>query len=663
MFVFFLEGFLTLMKTENNTTSLLYNLDRNQLIQMIEELQEEKRMREAFSHISETGSNDAALMWQGRNRFLAENVAPVSIRSVDEKSYPVGVGGEHRIIDGDNLAVMRSLLTEFRGGPKTGFDVVYIDPPYNTGKDTFIYNDNYRFSKAEVERLKNAIGRVEKGVSLDDPSRHTKWINHIAPRLWAARKLLKHTGVLIISIDEHELPRLWMLLEEMYGEKNRIATLIWERSRKNDASYISEGHEYILLWARDKTALDEKMKRLALTEEWEGYKGKWRKPKESADEILIAYAEAKRKYGDNLKKIQEEITAFFKALPKDHPAKKIRYRKVDKNGIYNDDGDLNWPGGGGPTYEVLHPITKKPCKVPSGGWRYSDPADMQRLIDEDKIAFKATHKGIPRLKKYLHDIEKEVQTSVIQRVGQRAVETLDHLGLTNIFNNPKDHELLAELFNLVTWRDPNAVIFDPYAGSGTTGHAVLTMNAEDNGQRRFILVENGDPTNKKIPRDEYTHCLTAERIRRLFSGQWAEGNEHPGLSGGFTFYEAKKTVGKKVIMESTRENLADIILQIVEEDSNRIDCRVDGYQYLIGKTRLGFGIALVWESGKVGGHQPLTRAIRSKIMEEANDAQVTKPVYIYATANTAPLNDDLYRFQQIPDSILARLNLLEEDEE
>lgn len=188
---------------------------------MVEELQEEKRMNAAFSHISETGSNDAALMWQGRNRFLAEQVKPVVIKPVPEKSYPAPDGGTHRIIDGDNLAVMRSLLTEFRGGPKTGFDVVYIDPPYNTGKDSFIYNDNYRFSKAEVERMKLAIYRVEKGVSLDDPSRHTKWINHMAPRLWAARKLLKYTGVIIVSIDEHELPRLWLLMEEMFGEKNR----------------------------------------------------------------------------------------------------------------------------------------------------------------------------------------------------------------------------------------------------------------------------------------------------------------------------------------------------------------------------------------------------------------------------------------------------------
>lgn len=652
------------MDTElEKIASPLHTLERDQLIHMIEELQEEKRMREAFSHISETGSNDAALMWQGRNRFLAENVTPVSIKRINEKSYPVNVGGDHRVIDGDNLAVMRSLLSEFRGGPKTGFDVIYIDPPYNTGKDTFIYDDNYRFSKAEVARLKKAIGRVEKGVSLDDPSRHTKWINHIAPRLWAARKLLKHTGVLIISIDEHELPRLWMLLEEMYGERNRLATLIWERSRKNDASYISEGHEYILVWARDKAALDEKMKRLAKTEEWESYKGKWRKRKDGADEILTAHAEAKLEHGDGVEKIQEAMNAYFRSLPKGHPAKKIRHKKVDARGMHRVDGDLSWPGGGGPRYEVLHPQTQKPCRLPAGGWRYPNPEDMQRLIGEDRIYFGDNHTKIPSLKTYLHELEGEVRTSIIVKQSQSAVKTLERLNLTKAFDNPKDHEMLSELFNLVTWRDPKALVFDPYAGSGTTGHAVLAMNAEDGGQRRFVLVENGDPTNKKLPRDEYTDRLTAERVRRVLSGEWADGKEYPALPGGFTFYEAKRAVNKKSIMASNRESLADIILQIIEEDSNRIDCRMDGYDYLIGRTRLGFGIALVWEKGKTNGHQALTREIRSKIMEEAGIAQVTKPVYIYAVANVAPLNDELYRFQQIPDSILARLNLLDEDEE
>lgn len=467
--------------------------------------------------------------------------------------------------------------------------------------------------------------------------------------------------MLIISIDEHELPRLWMLLEEMYGERNRIATLVWERARKNDASYISEGHEYMLVWARDKNVLDAKMKELGKTKEWERYKGKWRKPKEGADEILTAYAEAKREFGDDLKKIEAAMGLFFKELPKDHPAKKIRYQKVDRNGMYNDDGNLNWPGGGGPRYDVIHPKTKKPCKVPASGWRLSDPADMQALIDADKIVFKKDHTGIPRSKTYLHEMEAEVATSVIRRMGQRAVETVGKILGKNAFENPKDHEMLAELFNLVTWRNPSAVIFDPYAGSGTTGHAVLSMNVEDNGSRRFVLVENGDPSNKRINRDKYTEKLTSERLRRVISGRWADELERPSMDDGFTYYEARKNVSKSVIMESNRENLADIILQIVEDDSNRMDCRMDGYKYLIGKTRLGFGIALVWEAGKTNGHQALTREIRSHIMQEATAAAVTKPVYIYAVANVSPINDQLYRFQQIPDSILARLNLLEDE--
>lgn len=639
----------------NNTVPFLHTLDRDQLIRMVEELQEEKRMNEAFSHISETGSNDAALMWQGRNRFLAENVKPVVIKPVLEKSYNTD-NGNHRIIDGDNLAVMRSLLTEFRGGPKTGFDVVYIDPPYNTGKDTFIYNDNYRFSKAEVARMKRAINRVEKGVSLDDPSRHTKWINHIAPRLWAARKLLKQTGVIIVSIDEHELPRLWLLMEEMFGEKNRISTLIWERSRKNDAKYISEGHEYILMWARDRDALDQLAKE----------KGKWREPKPGLQSFLDEFNRLSEEH-ENLDEISLGLKAFVKGIESNSPLWTIRqYVGVDSKykelGPYIEDNPT-WPKGqGGPTYTINHPQLGVPVRTPPRGWRINE-AKFKELIDDDRIAWKGT--GTPKIKKYLLEgRENDVITSVIQKESRQSVMTLKALlGFEDAINHPKDHLILKRLFSLATWDNPNAKIFDPYAGSGTTGHAVLAMNAEDGGNRQFVLLENGDPTNKKIPRDEYTERLTAERIRRVLSGQWADGKDHPALPGGFTFYEAKRTVDKKVIMGFERENMADIILQIIEEESNRHDCRFGGYKYLIGKTRLGFGIALVWEKGNADGHQPLTRQIRSEIMKEADQAGVTKPVYIYAVANVSPINDELYRFQQIPDSILARLNMLEEEEQ
>lgn len=629
-------------------TTAFDDFTREELIALLLHKEEEMQMGRAFSNIAEDVGNDATLQWQGRNRFLSEKIIPVQL----ERSEPDSLHserGDHRIINGDNLSVMTSLLAEFRGGRNKGVDVIYFDSPYNTGSDMFSYNDDYRFTPTEVRNLKRQVKQTEKVVSLDDPSRHTKWINHIAPRLWAARKLLKSTGVIILSIDEHELPRLWMLMEEMFGEKNRIATLIWERSRKNDARYISEGHEYMLIWARNKEDLDAVIRK----------HGKWRKRKGGVDAILTAYAEAKAEYGDDISRVQVSLDLFFRGLPKDHPAKKSKFKRIDEQGIYRDDGDLGWPGGGGPCYDIYHPITGKPCKVPSTGWRYRNPADMQSLIEQGRVHFGPTHSKIPSLITHLEQMDEEVETSVIQRDGQNAVHVINNVLGKGVFNNPKDHDMLAEMFNLVTWRNPSAIILDAYAGSGTTGHAVLEMNAEDGGNRRFILIESGDPTVKgKINRERYTTDITAERVRRVITGQWADGKTHPAHETGFTYFNASKGIDKASIMAATRETLADIILQVVEDDSNRIDCRMDGYHYLIGKTKLGYGIALIWEGKTPNSLQPLTTDIMDKILDEAQDAGVTKPVFIYATGNVAPLAPELYRFQHIPDSILARLNLL-----
>lgn len=648
---------------ETLKSSVLEHLDKNELIQHISELQEQLRLSQAFSQISEAGGHDATLLWKGRNRFLAERIIPVRLKPIEAESLNPEKGG-NQIIDGDNLAVMTSLLTDFRGGPTRGFDVIYMDPPYNTGEDVFSYNDDYSLSKAEVKALRRQNGRSEGLVSLDDPSRHTKWINHIAPRLWAAKKLLKSTGVIIISIDEHELPRLWMLMEEIFGEKNRLATIIWDRSRKNDAAYLSEGHEYMLVWARNKAELDTKRGQLSKLDAWKQTLGKWRKKKEGADEILTAYAEAKSLYGDDVAQLQSALDAFFTSLPKEHPSRNIRFKKVNEHGVFNDDGDLGWPGSGGPTYDVMHPTTGQPCKRPASGWRYQE-AEMKKLIAEGRVAFKATHTGIPRSISYLHEMESEVQTSVISRTGQRAVEILEAVLGKGSFKNPKDPEILAELFNLVTWRDKNAVILDAYAGSGTTGQAVISMNAEDNGSRRFVLIESGDPSLKsRVAREKYATQITAERVRRLITGKWADGKKHAPHDTGFHFLRAQEQITKSAIMASTRETLADVILQIVEDESNRIDCRVEGHSYLIGRTKLGFGIALVWQpSSKGEANQHLTWKILETILDEAAAAGATKPVHVYAIGNTAPLSDELYRFHQIPNSILARLGILDGEEE
>jgi adenine-specific DNA-methyltransferase len=648
---------------EREDRAILDELSKEELVQRIQELREELRLSQAFSNISEGAAHDATLLWRGRNRFLAERIIPVRLKGVPGESLNTELA-TNRIIDGDNLAVMASLLTEFRGGPTRGFDVIYMDPPYNTGEDVFSYNDNYSLSRSEIRALRRTNGRAEALVSLDDPSRHTKWINHIAPRLWAAKKLMKSTGVIIVSIDEHELPRLWMLMEEIFGERNRIATLIWERSRKNDAAYISEGHEYMLLWARSKADLDARRAQMGQQDAWAQVNGRWRKKKEGADQILTAYEEAKSMYGSDVASIQKALDEFFAGLPKEHPVRAIRFRKVDAKGVYNDDGNLNWPGGGGPRYDVPHPVTGKPVKQPKSGWRYQEP-EMQRLIAEGRIAFKATHRGVPRFISYLHELESEVQTSVISRSGQRSVELLEAVLGKGVFKNPKDPEILADLINLVTWRDKEAVILDPYAGSGTTGHAVLSMNAEDEGNRRFVLIEGGDArAGSSVARDNFTARVTAERLRRIITGEWADGSRHARHETGFDFFRAQEQITRSALMASKREALADVVLQVIEDDSNRIDCRVEGHEYLIGRTRSGAGIALVWQPGKASGSdQLLTWDVLERILDEAAAAKAQTPVHIYAIGNTAPLSEELYRFHQIPNSILARLGVMDGDEE
>ncbi|BCJ87671.1 site-specific DNA-methyltransferase [Effusibacillus dendaii] len=631
-----------------NPEKQYHNLSHDELIKLLIEKEEELRLSKVFTPFISTEENlDATLQWRGRQRFLAEKVRPVKLIPVPEKSLNPSKG-DNLIIDGENLSVMTSLLKDYRGQ----IDVIYMDPPYNTGSDSLTYNDDFMLSKSEVKRNRKTHGRSSEIVSLDDPNRHTKWINHMAPRLWAAKKLMKPTGVIIISIDEHELPRLWMLMEEIFLPKNRLATLIWQRSRKNDATYFSEGHEYMLVWARNVDELDAKVKE----------KGKWREVKPGLEDHLAEYRRLREIHSDDYEAIIKGLKHSVKGIKKDSPLWTVRQyvgvdSKSDLLGPYKED-DPSWPGGGGPDYDVFHPETGRPVRKPPKGWIVSTPEEFQKLIDDDRIIWKKVDKGTPKIKKYLLEgREKDVFTSVINKDARGSVMLVKSIfGDENAFKNPKDHEILKKLINLVTWGDPECIVLDPYAGSGTTAHAIIELNHEYGGNRRFILIEGGFVgKNTKINQEDYTDKITAERIRRVITGKWADKKKHSTYDTGFTYFRADKAITKKDILASDRESLADVILQVAEEESNRIDCRIEGHRYLIGQTRSGFGIALVWESGKDG--RTLTIEVLKEIIQEAESQGCSKPIHIYAAANEGPVADNIYRFHQIPDAILAKLGI------
>jgi len=439
---------------------------------------------------------------------------------------------QNLMIEGDNLEVLKLLQKSCAGKVK----LIYIDPPYNTGKD-FVYPDDFRDS---IKNYLELTGQVEGGKKIASNTEasgrfHTDWLNMLYPRLKLARNLLPNDGIMLISIDDYEVENLRVVLNEIFGEENFIAQLFWEKGRKNDAKLVSQGHDYILVFGKNKAFLSERGT-------------KWREAKPGAAEIQTEYMRLKDLYADDVSNIQTHLRSFYADLPKGHPSKKLsRYGNVDARGVWRDD-NMSWPGGGGPSYDVKHPVTGLACKVPEGGWRYSTLQKMNEMIEAGRVQFRADHTEPPIRKTYLvrgdddvgageefddveeageEDVGIQVAGTYFYRSALQASNLMLEMFGAKVFDNPKDHEVLARWFSYVTANDKNSTVLDFFAGSGTTGHAVFHQNAQDGGKRRFILVqlpEQLDPENKdqkvaaayckKISKPLLISELTKERLRR-----------------------------------------------------------------------------------------------------------------------------------------------------
>lgn len=430
-------------------------------------------------------------------------------------------GDGNLIVQGDNLTALRALLPYYGGQVKC----VYIDPPYNTGNEGWIYNDNVNHPIIR-EWLGKVVGK--EGETLD---RHDRWLCMMYPRLALLRKFLLSDGVLMMSIDDNEAALAKLVLDELFGSQNFIAQLIWEKGRKNDAKLFSVGHEYILIYARRRSELADTL---------------WRAPKDGIIEIGTEYHRLRAEHGEDYEAVSRGLAAFYRRLPKGHPAKKYsRAKNADHRGVWRDN-NISWHGGGGPKYELIHPVTGKPCKIPDDGWRFVE-SSMQEKIRDGWVVFRRDHTTPPILKSYIYMLDdstavedelnegkKEVLGSVFYRHSQPSNDVIKGIFGEKVFPNPKDHEILAKLIRYVTSDDKNALVLDSFAGSGTTGHATLSLNAQDGGSRHFILVE----MEPKIARD-----ITSKRVRRALEGYTnAKGEYVEGLGGGFRFCELGETL-------------------------------------------------------------------------------------------------------------------------
>jgi adenine-specific DNA-methyltransferase len=481
------------------------------------------KLKALLGENGDAGAERYSFSWAGKRDAMSMLQVPTRATLVPDRANSVNFDeAQHVFIEGENLEVLKVLYRSYFGRVK----MIYIDPPYNTGND-FIYPDDFADPLDHYLRItgqKNGNGDYNTSQVDKNGRIHSAWLSMMYPRLALARQLLREDGFIAVSIDNNELHHLRLAMNELFGAENFLSTLVWEKTRKNDSRFFSNGHDYIVIYARNEAYLRETDVHL-------------REAKPGAKEIQDEYLRLRKIHQNDDAAVQVGIREFYKNLPQGHPAKKhSRYGNVDKKGVWRDD-NMSWPGGGGPTYDVPHPKTGKACAVPEGGWRYSTYEKMQEMIEGGIVVFRDDHTNPPIRKTYLvrtetpsengdsiedeaDDVGIQVMGSYFYRSALRASRTVTDLLGGKVFDNPKDHEVLARLIRYLT--GPTDIVLDYFGGAASTAHAVQIINEQDGTKRKSVVVQLPEPVPPKSPAAQRgfgtISDIARERIRRVLSG-------------------------------------------------------------------------------------------------------------------------------------------------
>ncbi len=456
--------------------------------------------QELSDHLVEGQQERYQLDWPGKARALFAANAPIAktLRPVREESVDFDTT-KNVFIEGDNLDALKLLQESYLGKVK----VIYIDPPYNTGND-FVYEDD--FAESSADYLARSGQRSETGDRLVANTEangrfHSDWLSMMYPRLKLARGLLADDGVIIAAIGDDEHANLRLLLDQVFGAQNFISDVVWQGGRKNDSRYVSNGADYMLIYAKNEMQLSERGVR-------------WREPKVGLDTALAKAGSIwSARQGDDDASVQWKAWLKSKKAAGEITDSVARYDQLQPGTgrPMNTYGNITWPGGGGPMYEVLHPTTHKPVSIPKRGWVFQKD-EMDRRIAAGQIWFGVDETAIPRGISFLDEMTEQVAISVFEQDRKAASTDMRKLMGEIVFENPKDRRVLARWIRLVTGGAKDAIVLDFFAGSGSTGHAVMDLNAADGGHRRYILVQ----LDEAVDHPDYNSIasIARERLRR-----------------------------------------------------------------------------------------------------------------------------------------------------
>ncbi len=562
-------GCVTEAKGEDGSVKLAVDFDqlRQELAESIVEGPQERY------HMDWPGKREALLT---SNAPIAKTLRPCYLDSVNFNTT------KNLFIEGDNLEALKLLQETYLGKVK----LIYIDPPYNTGSD-FIYSDDFAEASEAYMRRSNQKDDEGKRLVVNSESNgrfHSDWMTMMFSRLRLARSLLRDDGIILASIGQEEVKNLIALLGEVFGEDNRISVLTWEKGRKNDSTFFSESTEYMIAFAKSK--------------EYLATLGKWRERKEGLDLVLEAYNGLRATFGQDHSAIEKGMRKFYAELEESAPAKKLaHFSRSDDKGLFFGD-NISSASTSIPDYEIIHPITKRPVKKPARGWGATEPVMLER-IKNNEVHFGPDETTIPLKKSYLAEVDSIVKTPVIYKDGRAASVALKGIFGGVVFNNPKDHTVLADIFSYCLQADREAIILDFFAGSGSTAHAVFQLNNADGGRRRFILVQipetlDVEAATTPVARQATKRAtdflasinkpltiaeISKERIRRVGSSISSEGK---GTDTGFR------------VLKIDASNMADIYYAPDVLDRSNIELFVDNIKPDRTPEDLLFQVMLDW---------------------------------------------------------------------
>ena len=394
-------------------------------------------------------------------------------------SKPVSLH-DNLIVHGDNLAALKALLPTYHGKVKC----IYIDPPYNTGNEGWAYND-----RVNSPMMKDWFGKV---VDRDDLTRHDKWCCMMLPRLKLLRELLRDDGAIFVSIDDNEVHRLRALMDEVFGEENFVANIVWQKRYVSNvtAGFLSDMHDHVVSYARSLEHFS--VHRIPRT------------PRQEAD---------------------------------------YKNPDSDQRGPWRaQDLSASKPYSAG-QFTIIGPKGQRFDPPPNRYWRMNE-AQYREWLQDERITFGVSGRGRPMLKRFLSEAQPGLTPNSWwdhEFAGHNKEATLElkaiHDGAAP-FDTPKPVRLLRRIFQIAT--DKDSIVLDSFAGSGTTAHAVLALNKEDGGNRRFILVECED----------YADAITAERVRRVIKGVPSAKDEslRNGLGGTFSYFKLGQPMRKESML-------------------------------------------------------------------------------------------------------------------